>query len=312
LRYLDPFNDTQAWDPAVEAHWGPVDFYNGADHAVAHLLYARFWTRFFYKRGLVSHPEPFKRMMYNAYVQASDGRKMSKSLGNVVDPMEIIESGYGADSLRLYEMFAAPFDQEIMWDPNGVPGTYRFLNRVWNLVGEYIESESTSELPNEKASGDILAIAHKTVKKVTDDIENDKFNTAIASMMEAVNFYYKAKEKAPITRSEAWTYAIESLLKILAPYAPHITEELWHQLGHQTTIHVDTWPKWDNHYLSVSEITIVVQVNGKLRATLHVAADTSEEEIKTRALQQENVVRFVDKSPKKVVYVPGRIVNIVL
>jgi leucyl-tRNA synthetase len=311
LRYLDPFNDKQAWNPEIEAHWGPVDFYNGADHAVAHLLYARFWTRFFYKLGLVSHPEPFKRMMYNAYVLASDGRKMSKSLGNVVDPMEIMDSGYGADSLRTYEMFAAPFEQEIIWDPNGVPGTYRFLNRVWTLVQEYIEGNSVTL--DDKASAEILSIAHKTVKKVTSDIEDEKFNTAVSTMMGAVNAYFKLKELHGIGESAAWTFALESLLQVLAPFAPHITEELWSQLGHEDTIHVDHWPKWDDKYLQTSEITIIVQVNGKLRAKLIVDADAGEEEIKSLALSEENVKKFMDgKKPHKVIYVHGRLVNIVV
>jgi leucyl-tRNA synthetase len=311
LRYLDPFNDEQAWSPEREASFGPVDFYNGADHAVAHLLYSRFWTRFFHKLGLVSHPEPFKRMMYNAYVLASDGRKMSKSLGNVVDPMEIMESGYGADSLRLYEIFAAPYDQEIIWDPNGVPGTYRFLNRIWNLVQEYAEASSVET--DEKAVEAILKVAHYTVKKVTKDIEDEKFNTAISSMMEAVNFYYKIKEASPIGKSEAWTFAIESLLKILAPFAPHITEELWYQLGNTTTIHIDTWPEWNDKYLTTSEMTIIVQVNGKLRTKLLLPTETSEEEIKERALSDENVRKFVhQRQLEKVIYIPGKLVSIVI
>jgi leucyl-tRNA synthetase len=310
LRYLSPHDDTQAWDPKLEAHWGPADFYNGADHAVAHLLYARFWQRFFYKLGLVSHPEPFKRMMYNAYVLASDGRKMSKSLGNVVDPMEVMESGYGADSLRVYEMFAAPYEQEIIWDPNGVPGTYRFLNRVWNLVQEYVEAGNVTL--DEKTAAEILTIAHKTVKKVTEDIENDKFNTAVSSMMEAVNAYYKLKEAATIGNSDAWKFALESLLKVLAPFAPHISEELWHQLGHDTTIHVDTWPKWDDSYLKTDEITVIVQVNGKLRAKLVVAADTDEATIKRLAFAEENVTKFISTDqPTRVIHVPGKLVNIV-
>ncbi len=309
LRYIDPFNTKQAWNPEVESHWSPVDFYNGADHAVAHLLYSRFWQRFFYKLGLVSHPEPFKRMMYNAYVLASDGQKMSKSKGNVVDPMEIMESGYGADSLRVYEMFAAPYEQEIIWDPNGVPGTYRFLNRVWNLTQEYLEAESV-EL-DEKVATNILKIAHKTVKKVTDDIENDKFNTAVSTMMEAVNSYYKLKESG-IGTSDAWTFAIESLLKVLAPFAPHITEELWSQLGHDTTIHVDGWPKWDDAYLQTDELIVIVQVNGKLRAKLTVPADSTEGDVKVRALSNEAVQKFVSGEPKKIIYVPGRLVNIVI
>lgn len=311
LRYLDPFNDQQAWDPAAEKYWGPVDFYNGADHAVAHLLYARFWTRFFHKLGLVSHPEPFKRMMYNAYILAPDGRKMSKSLGNVIDPLEIMDSGYGADSLRVYEMFIAPYDMEAPWDTRGVPGTYRFLNRVWTLTQEYIEAGKSDT--DQKAATDILSTAHKTIKKVTEDIENEKFNTAVSTMMEAVNTYFKLKESAGIVKSDAWTFAIESLLQILAPFAPHITEELWHQLGHNTTIHIDTWPRWDNKYLVTDEMTIIVQVNGRLRAKLTLPTDTSKEEVERLALSEDNVTKFTkNNQPKKVVYVPGKIVNIVV
>jgi leucyl-tRNA synthetase len=311
LRYIDPFNDEKAWDPEVEAHWGPVDFYNGADHAVAHLLYSRFWMRFFYKQGWVSTPEPFKRMMYNAYIMAPDGLKMSKSKGNVIDPLEIMDSGYGADALRVYEMFIAPYDMEAPWDTRGVPGTYRFLNRVWNLVQEY---ESTEGIQLSKEAGEqILATAHRTVKKVTEDIEHDKFNTAVSSMMEAVNSYYKFKEQYGIGKSPAWKFAIESLLQVLAPFAPHITEELWHDLGYETTIHIDTWPKWDDAYLQTSMMTVIVQVNGKLRAKLEFAADTDGEVVKAAALADENVKKFVgNESPKKVIYVAGKLVNIVV
>ena len=311
LRYLDPFNDAQAWDPEVEAHWGPVDFYNGADHAVAHLLYSRFWMRFFYKLGLVSTPEPFKRMMYNAYIMAPDGLKMSKSKGNVIDPLEIMDSGYGADALRIYEMFIAPYDLEAPWDVRGVPGTYRFLSRVWNLVQEYDESENHTL--NEAASNEILAIAHRTVKKVTNDIEHDKFNTAVSSMMEAVNAYLKLKETHPLSKVGAWKFAIESLLQVLAPFAPHITEELWYQLGHEMTIHIDTWPLWDDEYLKTDELMLIVQVNGKLRAKLTITSEMSEDEVKALALADDKVKKFVgDKKPAKVIYIPGRLVNIVV
>ncbi|MEI6228767.1 MAG: class I tRNA ligase family protein [Candidatus Saccharibacteria bacterium] len=311
LRYLDPFNDKQAWDPAVEAHWGPVDYYNGADHAVAHLLYARFWQRFFYKLGLVSHPEPFKRMMYNAYIVAADGTKMSKSRGNTVDPLELMDSGYGADSLRVYEIFIAPYDMEAPWDTRGVPGTYRFLNRIWTLAQEYIEAGSV-EL-SEADSKEILAVAHYTAKKVTADIEDEKFNTSISAMMEAVNNYYKFKAKLPIGKCAAWDFAIESLLQILSPFAPHITEELWEQISHKTTIHIDCWPQWDDKYLQTDTITIVASVNGKVRAKLEVASDISEEEAKKLALENKNVQAFIgDKKPTKVIYVPGRLVNIVV
>lgn len=311
LRYLDPFNDKKAWDPEVEKHWGPVDFYNGADHAVAHLLYSRFWMRFFYKQGWVSTPEPFKRMMYNAYIMAPDGTKMSKSKGNTIDPLEIMNSGYGADSLRVYEMFIAPYDLEAPWDTRGVPGTYRFLNRIWTLSQFYIEAGDT-KLPD-AAKKQILSAAHYTAKKVTSDIEDEKFNTAISTMMEAVNKYYKLKDEFCIGICPEWTYAIESLLMVLSPFAPHITEEIWHELGHDDTIHIDHWPEWDDKYIETDEATIVVQVNGKLRAKLQVSKDISKDEVEKLALEQDNVKTFVgDKKPTKVIYVPGRLVNIVI
>jgi leucyl-tRNA synthetase len=311
LRYLDPFNDKQAWDPEIEKHWGPVDFYNGADHAVAHLLYSRFWMRFFYKLGLVSNPEPFNHMMYNAYILAPDGTKMSKSRGNTIDPLEIMDSGYGADSLRVYEMFIAPFDLEAPWDTRGVPGAYRFLNRTWTLVQAYINAGDVTL--DESVSTEILVNAHKTVKKVTSDIQDNKFNTAVSAMMEAVNNYYRLKDKYGIGKSESWAFAIESLLQILAPFAPHITEELWQQLGHEDTIHIDHWPQWDNKYLQTDMMTIIVQVNGKLRAKLELSIDTNEAEIKQRALENDNVKLFIgDKKPTKVIYVPGRLVSVVI
>ncbi|MGK2896484.1 MAG: leucine--tRNA ligase [Candidatus Saccharimonadales bacterium] len=311
LRYTDPFNTEQAWSPESATYWQPVDFYNGADHAVAHLLYSRFWTRFFYKQGLVPDPEPFKHMMYNAYIMAPDGEKMSKSKGNVIDPLGIIDSGYGADSLRVYEMFIAPYDMDAPWDTRGVPGTYRFLNRVWTLVQEYIEASETSL--DEAVGRKILSVAHKTIKKVTSDIENDKFNTAVSSMMEAVNAYFKLKDAHPIGKNDTWKFALEGLLQVLAPFAPHITEELWGELGHKTTIHRDNWPKWNEKYLVSDTVTIVVQVNGKLRTTLEVSADIDEAAAKTRVLADEKVSALIGNSePKKIIYVPGRLVNIVV
>ena len=312
LRYLDPHNDAQAWDPERIDHWMPVDYYNGADHAVAHLLYSRFWMRFFYKLGLVPTPEPFKRMMYNAYIMAPDGQKMSKSKGNVIDPMEIMDSGYGADALRVYEMFIAPYDMDAPWDPRGVPGTYRFLNRVWNLVQEFIES-AASPLEGDGADSEILRLVHSTIKKVTRDIEDEKFNTAVAAMMEMVNGLYKIKESHSIQVSAIWRFTLESLLQILAPFAPHITEELWWELGHADTIHVNHWPKWDEKYLVSDVMTIIVQVNGKLRSKLELPVDTDRQGIEEAALADENVQKFTNnKPPKKMVYVPGKLVNIVV
>ena len=314
LRYLDPHNDNEAWNPERINHWMPVDYYNGADHAVAHLLYSRFWMRFFYKLGLVPTPEPFKRMMYNAYIMAPDGQKMSKSKGNVIDPMEIMDSGYGADALRVYEMFIAPYDMDAPWDPRGVPGTYRFLNRAWNLVQEFVDKNPNDSLgANEKTAQELLRLTHLTIKKVTRDIEDEKFNTAVASMMEMVNGLYKIKESQEIDMLDEWRFALESLIQILAPFAPHITEELWREMGHDDTVHVGHWPKWDEKYLKSSVMTIIVQVNGKLRAKLELPSDIDKQGVEAAALADENVQKFTNnKPPKKMVYVPGKLVNIVV
>ena len=314
LRYLDPHNDNEAWNPERINHWMPVDYYNGADHAVAHLLYSRFWMRFFYKLGLVPTPEPFKRMMYNAYIMAPDGQKMSKSKGNVIDPMEIMDSGYGADALRVYEMFIAPYDMDAPWDPRGVPGTYRFLNRAWNLVQEFVDKNPNDSLgANEKTAQELLRLTHLTIKKVTRDIEDEKFNTAVASMMEMVNGLYKIKESYGIDMLDEWRFALESLIQILAPFAPHITEELWHEMGHDDTVHVGHWPKWDEKYLKSSVMTIIVQVNGKLRAKLELPSDMDKQGVEAAALADENVQKFTNnKPPKKMVYVPGKLINIVV
>lgn len=314
LRYLDPHNDNEAWNPERINHWMPVDYYNGADHAVAHLLYSRFWMRFFYKLGLVPTPEPFKRMMYNAYIMAPDGQKMSKSKGNVIDPMEIMDSGYGADALRVYEMFIAPYDMDAPWDPRGVPGTYRFLNRAWNLVQEFVDKNPNDSLgANEKTAQELLRLTHLTIKKVTRDIEDEKFNTAVASMMEMVNGLYKIKESQEIDMSDEWRFALESLIQILAPFAPHITEELWREMSHDDTVHVGHWPKWDEKYLKSDTVTIIVQVNGKLRAKLELSSDMDKQGVEAAALADENVQKFTNnKPPKKMVYVPGKLVNIVV
>ncbi len=314
LRYLDPHNDNEAWNPERINHWMPVDYYNGADHAVAHLLYSRFWMRFFYKLGLVPTPEPFKRMMYNAYIMAPDGQKMSKSKGNVIDPMEIMDSGYGADALRVYEMFIAPYDMDAPWDPRGVPGTYRFLNRAWNLVQEFVDKNPNDSLDaDEKTAQELLRLTHSTIKKVTRDIEDEKFNTAVASMMEMVNGLYKIKESQGIDMSDEWRFTLESLIQILAPFAPHITEELWREMGHDDTVHVGHWPKWDEEYLKSDTMTIIVQVNGKLRAKLELPSAMDKQGVEEAALADENVQKFTNnKPPKKMVYVSGKLVNIVV
>ncbi len=311
LRYLSPHDNEQAWDVKTLEKWLPIDFYNGGDHATAHLLYARFFTRFFYGLGLVSTPEPFSKMVYNGKVKASDGSMFSKSKGNGIDPIEVIESGYGADALRLYEMFAAPVELDVLWDPQGIPGTYRFLNRTWTLAQELIEAQSATI--SEEAEKNIETATHQMIKKVTQDIAQDKFNTAIAAMMEAVNTFYKQKELEPITTASQWRFALESLLQLLAPFAPHIAEELWEQLGNRHSIHANNWPDYDEQKLQTDTITIVVQVNGKVRANIAVATTADEPTIVAAAQEHENVQSYLGGSdPKKIIFVPGRLVNFVV
>lgn len=308
LRYTDPHNAEKPWDPAKANYWSPVDFYCGGDHAVAHLLYVRFWAHALKDMGLLDHPEPVRRLVYNGYINAQDGRKMSKSLGNVVDPLELVNQGYGADALRVYELFIGPYDLDASWDPRGIAGTYRFLNRVWNITQEQIESntESTAEI-----DAQVTRAMHKAIKKVTDDLTELRFNTAIAALMEYVNELYKLKAEG--MQSDTWRQAIEVLQQLVAPFAPHITEELWHDLGKEGSVHTAQWPSWDESLLTEDTITVAVQVNGKLRGEVNVAKDATEEVVKEAALANENVQQFVaSKGIRRVVYVPGRLLNIVV
>lgn len=309
-RYFDPHNQDDIFDNNIVKKWEPIDFYNGADHATAHLLYARFIGHFFAKLGMVSNPEPFKQFLFNGKVTAGDGQMFSKSKGNGVDPLEIIEQGYGADALRLYLMFAAPLDVWVRWDPQGVPGAFRFLNRLWALVQEYLESEE-NELSDEQQRL-VLRTSHRAVKKATEDIEGNRYNTAIAACMESLNDLYKLKVHS-LGKNVTWQQALEQLVACVAPFAPHITEDLWHQLGHTSSVHIDTWPKYDETYLLTETITIVVQVNGKVRAQLNLSTDSSEEQIIDAARIHEKIVSIVkDKQIIKTIYVPKKLVNIVI
>ena len=311
LRYLNPHDNKQAWSPENAKKWMPVDFYNGGAHATAHLLYARFFMRFFHHIGLADTPEPFDKMVYNGLIRAADGSAFSKTLGNGMDPLEVIEGGYGADALRLYEMFAAPVEQDVLWDMQGVPAMHRFLNRVWTLAQEYVaakgnETESMHAIK-------VLQVAHKTIKKVTHDIESDKFNTAIAAIMEALNDYNKLAREDSIQQSHEWKFAIESLLQILAPFAPHVTEELWQQLSNTDSIHIDSWPKYDPELVKDDVVTIVIQVNGKLRGEFVAPTGTSQtelEELAGKANIEQNITG--DAKIVKTIVVPGRLVNYVV
>lgn len=306
LRYADPKNDTQAWDPEKANYWSPVDYYVGGDHAVAHLLYVRFWAHVFKDMGLLDHKEPVKKLVYHGYVNAEDGRKMSKSLGNVIDPLDIIDQGYGADTLRTYVLFMGPIELDSAWSSQGVGGVYRFLNRVWTLGQEYLESDKSGA----SIKPELESFRHKTIKKVTKDYRNLSFNTATAAMMEYVNELYKAK---PDGYSTEWRQHLETLAQLLSPLAPHMAAELWQQLGNETPLDTAQWPEWDEDMTRADVITVVVQVNGKVRAKLELAADADEQMAITAAMADSNVQRHVDgKPPRKTVYVPGRLVSIVL
>lgn len=312
LRYFDPKNEEKIFDSAVVNKWMPIDFYNGGDHATAHMIYARFVTRFFHRLGLVDNPEPFNKFLFNGKVTASDGTMFSKSKGNGVDPLEIINQGYGADALRTYLMFAAPLDLWIRWDPQGVPGAYRFLSRVWNLVQEFLDKQKTEDEKSGEQAVTVLQVTHRTIKKVTEDIEDQKYNTAIAAMMKLTNDLYLLKKDGFADRS-SWQFALESLVALVAPFAPHIADELWHDLGRDDSVQRDSWPRWDEAYLVSDTITLAVQINGKVRAEITIDTNASREDTEKAALANERVQEFMDgKQPKKVIVVPGRIVNIVV
>ena len=306
LRYSDPHNAEKAWDPETINYWNPLDFYVGGDHAVAHLLYVRFWTHVFHDMGLVNFKEPVKKLVYHGYINAEDGTKMSKSKGNVIDPLDVIDQGYGADSLRTYLLFMGPIELDAAWDSRGIAGVYRFLNRIWTLAQEY-QSAQKNMTQNDNA---IRVAQHKTIRKVTDDIRRLSFNTAISAMMEYVNELYKFKVDG--YSKEVWHEALTTLIQLVAPIAPHLADELWSQLGGEGLVQNATWPVWDEALIVEDTITIAVQVNGKLRGEISVGKDESEEVVKAQALAHENVVKFVTGEPKKVIYVKGRLVSIVI
>ena len=307
LRYTDPHDDTKAWEPQLANYWAPVDFYVGGDHAVAHLLYVRFWTHVFKDMGLIDFKEPVKKLVYHGLISAEDGRKMSKSLGNTVDPLEIIKQGYGADSLRTFELFLGPIEENSNWSSTGIAGIYRFVNRVWTLVQEFDESDKSFD----GHDADVIRLRHKTARKVTNDIRRLSFNTAVAGMMEYVNDLYKLKVDG--FSDAAWRDALGTLVQLLAPFAPHVAEELWQQLGHEGLVHETMWPAWDDAMIVEDTMTVIVQVNGKLRARLEVPQGTGKDEIEKLALADEHVQTFVEgKELAKIIYVPGKLLSIVV
>jgi leucyl-tRNA synthetase len=307
IRYTDPHNTEMAYDPIRAKKWMPIDFYNGGDHATAHMIYARFVARFFYKKGMLSDPEPFKKFLFNGKLVAQDGKNFSKTLGNGPDPLEIIGSGYGADALRTYLMFAAPLELWVRWDPQGVPGSYRFLNRVYNIVQEFLEQggdESDNTGPQK--------IVHFAIKKVTEDLEEQKYNTAVATMMKATNDMYELKAKEGFVGTNSWRSALESLVMLIAPFAPHTAEELWHDFGHEDSVNKDHWPVLEAQYLVSVSATYAVQVNGKLRGEVEVATDADQETVVASARANEKVAGYITSEPKKVIFVQNKLVSFVV
>jgi leucyl-tRNA synthetase len=314
LRYMDPKNKKVLVDPATEKYWEPVDMYvGGAEHATRHLIYARFWHKFLYDIGVTTTIEPFKRYTYVGLILAADGRKMSKRFGNVVNPDEIVET-YGADTLRVYEMFMGPFTQSISWDTKSIIGSRRFIEKIWRIsekVEGFDKSSRMAIAPHNPIlrelshpSTNIETLHHKTIKKVTEDIENFNFNTAISSMMMLSNELEKM-EKIP-----AETFAI--VLKLLAPFAPHVTDELWKALGNKKSIHISAWPTYDPAKLSEKTATIAIQINGKVRGEIIVDSNEQDEAVKERAMNLEITKKWLEGRPvKKVIYVKNRLVNIV-
>jgi leucyl-tRNA synthetase len=330
LRYIDPLNDQQAIAPEKEQHWMPVDLYvGGAEHAVLHLLYSRFWHKVLYDIGVVSTKEPFQKLVNQGMILGlshKDSRgalvpvelvkhtstgavhtetgeeliefpaKMSKSLKNVVNPDDVIAE-YGADSMRLYEMFMGPLEATKPWNTNGVEGVYRFLKRSWRMIAE-------RELTDEQLSAEQLRTLHATIKKVTEDLESMAFNTAISQMMIFVNEF---SGQETMSREAAEIY-----VKLLAPFAPHICEELWEMLGHDTTLAYAEWPEYDGQYLKLDEVEVLVQVLGKPKARIMLSPDASNEVMEQVALANADIQQVIaGKTVRKVICVPGRLVNIV-
>jgi len=324
LRYIDSKNDKALVDLKKEKEWMPVDLYvGGAEHATRHLLYARFWHKFLYDIGVVSTIEPFKKFTYVGLILAEDGRKMSKRWNNVINPDDVIAE-FGADSMRLYEMFMGPFTQSVAWSTRSVSGVRKFLEKVWKIYEERIieddekikngncftalrDGNDLMERQREQAKKEIKIMErsiNKTIKKVTEDIENFKFNTAISELMifaNAATNFYLSKER------------FEKYLILLSPFAPHITEELWNKLGNKESIFLQSWPQYDEALLKDEEIEMVVQVNGKVRERLMVAPDVTEDEVKETALESAKVKVFTDgKEIKKIIFIPEKLINIVV
>jgi len=319
LRYMDPHNDKAFVDRAKLDYWGMVDLYNGGmEHTTLHLLYSRFWHKFLYDQGLVPTPEPYARRRSHGMILGPDGVKMSKSKGNVINPDKVVEE-YGADTLRLYEMFMGPFDEQTAWSDERLNGVSRFMYRVWTLAQDMITPPEVSDEP----AGNLGAfeteadrMTHKTLKKIHHDIENMQFNTAVSAFMEYINFLVKPENRARILAPDAAALrqrTVRTLTLMLAPFTPHLAEELWRDLGEEGSVHAAGWPKYDPELIKEDVATIVVQVNGKVRANLVVAVDASEDEVTDAAKADEHVAKYLAEGKLvKTIVVPRKLVNFVV
>ncbi|MGM0830100.1 MAG: leucine--tRNA ligase [Bacillota bacterium] len=302
IRYIDPHNEEALADAKKMENWLPVDTYiGGAEHAVLHLLYARFWHKFLYDIGVVPTKEPFQKLFNQGMILGENNEKMSKSKGNVVNPDEVVES-HGADTLRLYEMFMGPLEASIAWSTNGLDGARRFLDRVWRLLVE--EDGTLSSKVTDAPNSDLDKTYNQTVKKVTEDYEGLRFNTGISQLMVFINDAYKAD-----TLPKNY---VEGFIKMLAPIAPHMTEELWSKLGHEGTLSYEAWPTFDESKLVDNEVEIVLQVNGKVKAKVMIPRDMNKEDLEKTAMENDEIKSQIEgKTIRKVIAVPGKLVNIV-
>ncbi|MHC4062406.1 MAG: leucine--tRNA ligase, partial [Planctomycetota bacterium] len=304
LRYIDPDNSEKGWEPEKEKYWMPVDLYiGGAEHAVLHLLYSRFWHKLLYDLGYVSTKEPFKKLVNQGMILGEDGQKMSKSRGNVVNPDKVI-AGYGADSMRLYEMFMGPLEATKPWSMQGVEGVHRFLQKVWRMIVDEDTGQLCEAVKQADADEATLRLLHQTIRKAGADIETYGFNTAISAMMIFVNHL----GRQPVRPKSV----VEKFVLVLAPFAPHIAEELWQKLGHDNCLAYEPWPNFDKELIKEKEIELAVQVNGRIKDRIVVAADANEEHIKTEALVSAKVNAAMGGKPaKKIIVIKPRVVSIV-
>ncbi|HZK76468.1 MAG TPA: leucine--tRNA ligase [Candidatus Kapabacteria bacterium] len=306
LRYLDPKNDRELVSKEAEQYWMPVDLYiGGAEHAVTHWLYSRFWHKMLYDYGIVHTPEPFQRIFHQGMLLGENGSKMSKSLGNVVNPDQLV-SQFGADTVRLYVLFLGPLEGTKPWDSKGIIGVHRFLNRIWRLIVNEDNTSDLSHLSDATPSASLERLLHQTIKKVGEDIDALRFNTAISALMILLNGM--EDNTGGIPRS-----AFEVLVKLLSPFAPHIAEELWQRLGHSETILDSPWPQYDDAKTIEDSITLILQVNGKLRDKLDVPRGLSRDDLERFARESPNVVKHIEgKEIRKVIVVPDKLVNVVV